>query len=362
MSNALNLREINQSTALDLCQFSILAKQNLLLLGKAGVGKTHIATHSILETGHKVLYLNLSVLDRNDLLGYPSLFEKGDIVQFKSPYYLPFLKKGQTPENILLLDEVDKASTDIQAPLLEILQFKTLNGKPLNLVSCILTGNLPNENAYGNALSTPLLDRCAKYILTFDFQHWYNWAKSHNIHDLILGFLNSNQDLACGKVGDTALASPTPRGWSFASEALIQAHKFKITDLNTLTNLVAGFVGSEAALKFETWLKYTRQFENPILSLIERGILDFDYAGLGLTEKLIFCIGMCYMAKTKIAASSIKKRMTYLDHLCKFMTEYKIPPEMQLASLGNSFNFDFITKYKLFEHKSFFKLIEELQK
>lgn len=363
MSNALNLREINQEQCADLLEFYIRTNHNILLVGQRGIGKTLLSFQAAQKCGLKVAYINLSTLERTDLLGFPNLFEKGDIIHFKSPYYLPFLEKGQKPNQVIIFDEVDKANTDIQAPLLEILQFKTINGKPLNAAACVLTGNLPQENVFSNSISTALLDRCAKYVLTFDFQRWNEWAQSNGIHDLVLGFLTANQEMSCGKLEDTTYASCSPRGWTDVSQSLINANKFKITDLNTITNIVAGFVGQEAALKFEAWLKFSRSFEQYIHSFLEDGVVNFDYKQLSPTEKLVFCITTCYLAKTKIlSANSMKKKNRYLNYLCKFMVEYQVPPELQLASLGNSFNDDLIIKHKLFEHKLFFKLIENLQR
>src|SRR5690606_28038254 len=139
--------------------------------------------------------------------------------------------------------EVDKAPPEVTAPLLEILQFKKINGKPINVAGCILTGNLFNEGAHSNLINTALLDRGAKYILSFNFEKWIDWAKAHAVHDLILGFLRSNPEFACGKIEDSTYASPSPRGWTYASNALIRAKELKIVDIDTVTQIISGFVG-----------------------------------------------------------------------------------------------------------------------
>lgn len=356
MGNSLNLQEIDQEQALNLSKFFIQAHQNLFLFGRRGVGKTHIAIQAAQECGFKVNYINLSVIERPDLAGYPDMKSSGDTITFKSPAFLPKLAANATPDSIILFDEVDKAPPEVTAPLLEILQFKCINGKHINVAGCILTGNLANEGAYSNQISSALLDRGAKYILSFNFDKWVDWAKAHEVHDLILGFLRSNPDFACGKTEDACYASPSPRGWTLASESLFKAKEFKIVDIESVTQIISGYVGGEAGLRFKIWYEHYRKFEPFVHSLIESGTMTFDYHSLAPTEKVIFVVTACYHAKQKVflEAKKSKNRFVYLENLCKFFTQYQVDHEVQVMGLYNSFDFDMITKHRLYECKEFF--------
>lgn len=360
MSNPLNLKSINQEEASNLCRFYIASGQNMLMLGRRGIAKTAIAIQSIQAAGYKVNYINLSVIERNDLAGYPMLFDKGDLITYKSPYYLPPLQENQKPDSVLLFDELDKAAPETTAPLLEIAQFKTINGKKLNAVSCIFTGNLLEEGAYGNVISSAILDRTSKYILEFNFDVWVKWARENQIHPLILAFLISNPELAIGKIETTEYASPSPRSWSLASEALIKAHEMKITDIDTITNIIAGFVGLNAAISFEVWYKYSRKYESEVLSLVENGIIQINYNALEPTEQLVFIIMACNAAKMKILNTGGKKRTKGLDNICRFFVDYNVAKEMQTVALMNCFPFDMIVKEKLYESKLFFNIHRDL--
>jgi hypothetical protein len=355
MGNALNLQELNQEQALHLSKFFIRSGQNLFLFGRRGVGKTHIALQAAALCKFKVNYINLSVIERPDLAGYPDMNVDGDVITFKSPAFLPRLEEGVKPNTIILFDEVDKAPPEVTAPLLEILQFKRINGVPLNVAGCILTGNLANEGAYSNLISTALLDRGAKYILSFNFDLWIDWAKKNNIHDLVLGFLRSNPDLACGKLEDSCYASPSPRTWTLASEALIRAREQKIADIETVTQIISGYVGGEAGLKFKIWYEYYRRFEPYIHTLIETGSTTLNFNDLMPTEKIVFVISACYYAKQKFFGepTKSKNRLVYLEHLCKFLQQSKVEHEVQVMGFYNSFDFEFIAKHKLHECKVF---------
>lgn len=356
MNNSLNLQEINQEQALDLTKFFIRTKQNIFIFGRKGVGKSIISLQAAKELNYKVNYINLSVIDRSDLCGFPLLFDEGDVVKFKSPYFLPPLKENEVPDSIILFDEVDKCSPEVTAPLLEILQFRKINGKPINAAACVLTGNLLNEGAYSNLISTALLDRGAKYILQFDFNQWLDWAKINNVHDLILGFLKSNPEFACGSEKETSYASPSPRGWTLASEALIKAKDLKIVNIETVSQIVSGFVGIEAGLRFKIWYEHYRKFEPFIHSLIESGTMILNFEELSPTEKLVFIVSMCHSVKQKVLSgiSKSKNKFYYLENLCQFLTKNKVDSEAQVIGFYNSFSFDFITKHKLYTCKIFF--------
>lgn len=362
MGNALNLQEIDQEQSLNLVKFFIKAQQNIFLFGRRGVGKTHIAIQAAQECNLKVNYINLSVIERPDLAGYPDMSAPGDAITFKSPYFLPKLLDNAKPDSIILFDEVDKAPPEVTAPLLEILQFKKINGKNINVAACILTGNLASEGAYSNQISTALLDRGSKYILAFNFEKWTDWAKANNVHDLILGFLRSNPELACGKTEDASYASPSPRGWTLASEALLKAKTLKIIDIETVTQIISGFVGNEAGIRFKIWYEHYRKFEPYVHSIIDTGSMVLNFNELAPTEKVVFVVSACYYAKQKVFQehNKSKNRLTYLENLCNFMMSYHVDHEIQVMGLYNSFDFDMITKHKLYTCKVFFELFNKL--
>jgi len=354
-----NLQEVDQEQALNLTKFFINAGQNIFLFGRRGTGKTHISLQAAKECGLKINYINLSVIERADLAGYPNINSNDDIITFKSPYFLPPLKNDK-PDSILLFDEIDKCSPEVTAPLLEILQFKKINGKSINVAACVLTGNLYNEGAYSNLISTAIMDRGAKYILDFNFDKWVDWAKLNGVHDLILGFLRANPEFACGKVEETQQASPSPRAWTLASEALLKAKELKIVDIETVSQIISGFVGREAGLKFEFWYNYFRRFEPFIHSLIETGEMNFAYNELIPTEKMVFVVSACYFAKQKLFKETKKNKFYSLENLCSFFIKYKVDYELQVMGLYNSFSFDFIAKNKLYSCKMFFDLFTKI--
>jgi hypothetical protein len=359
----MNLAEINQEQALNLVRFFIRSNQNIFLFGKSGIGKSHIGFQAIKDCGLKTAYVNLSVIERPDLIGYPDLNSPGDVIRYKSPNFLPFLEEGKKPDTVIVFDEVDKAERETTSPLLEILQFKTINGRPLNVVGCILTGNLLNEGAFANQISTAILDRGAKYCLQFSFEKWLNWAKLNGIHDLVLGFLSTNPQLTCGDVETTFYASPSPRGWHYVSDALYKAKQLKIADIETITHIVSGFVGYEAAIKFKIWFEHFRKFEPFIHSIIETGNCILDLSTLTPTEKIVFTISSCAISKQKfVQETKNKPKYQYVENLCRFLSKSDIDLETQALGLSNSFPLEFVAdkRYRLYNCADFFNLTSKL--
>jgi len=354
MNDYANLRKISQENAANLAKFFIKAEKNLLLFGQSGIGKTELLLQAIKECNYKVNYINLSVMERCDLSGYPDINSSSNSLTFKYPHFLPRLEAGNKPDTVWLFDEVDKCSPETTAPLLEILQFRRVNGVPLNIVSCMLTSNLLTENSYSNRISSALTDRTAKYILEFDFQLWVDWSKANNVHDLIIGFLRSNPEFACSSVGETAYASPSPRSWTWASQALLRAKELKMPDIESVSQIISGYVGNEAGMRFQMWYSHYRKFEPHVNSLFERGQMSFNFDELIPTEKVVFVVAACYHAKLKVFGDKSKNRFVYLERLCNFFNHYKVDTEMQVMGLHNSFSFESIRQKKLYECKPFF--------
>lgn len=355
-----NLKPINQEECENLLRFYVKTGSNLFLYGHRGIGKSELSIQAIKACGYKVGLINLSVIDRPDLAGYPNLFEHADVVSYRSPYYLPALKKDAKPSLVLLLDDADKASKELYAPLHELLSTRTINGKALDIASVILTANLMNEGAGSNLIPSAVLDRGAKYELTFNPEQWFKWAINNGVHDLVVGFLKSNPNLICGDTAYTALASPTPRGWTMASEAIVRAISLKMNDENTIIGIVSGFVGEKVGTEFGLWYAYYRKYEPIALSLVEKDIAPSEWKTWSPTERMVFVITASRIARTKfVEASKTKPKYGVIERLCGWLEG--VEPELQMLAIS-SFPAELVVapNAKLYDCKPFFKLTQKL--
>ena len=112
---------------------------NVMLIGDHGVGKTHLALDAFRAAGLKVKYFGASTLDPwVDFLGIPK--DVDGRIEMLKPRWL------QEEFDAIFLDEFNRAPMKVKNGVMELLQFKTINGEPLNKLKCIWTA----INPYGS--------------------------------------------------------------------------------------------------------------------------------------------------------------------------------------------------------------------
>ncbi len=158
-----NMEKLNTKDLSEHVAASIKMGGNLAVFGRRGTGKTEISKQEIRKADLQEVYINLSVMERVDLGGYPNVMagaQQKKFVDFLMPQFYQAMIEGKKGV-VALLDEVDKADPSLWAPLLEFTQFRSINGTPLpKLQAIIMTGNLISEG--GARPSLPLLDRAEK--------------------------------------------------------------------------------------------------------------------------------------------------------------------------------------------------------
>lgn len=262
---------VDQATLKTLYRFSIDAGGNIIVFGNAGTGKTEMAVQAAAEKTRKHVYLNLSVLEAPDLMGLPMIDPETKLSEYATPRFLPLKGTSSDGGVVLIVDEIDKAKPELQNPMLELFQFRSINGRALDIHSVIATGNLPEEGAFSLPVSHALTNRCMVYKVESSFEPWQIWAADSGVNGLIVGFLSKNQEyllMPPPEGDDTAYCHPSPRAWTQAARDLDLVMKESV-DFQTM--LVAGRVGQAAAVKFRVWLDHYRHIEPLIDALVKEG-------------------------------------------------------------------------------------------
>ena len=164
-----------------------------------------------------------------------------------------------------------------------------------------------------------------------------------------------NPEFACSKIDDSVYASPSPRGWTLASQALLRSKEINMTDIESVTQIISGYVGSEAGLRFRIWYEHYKHFTPYVHSLIEQGQMSLNFDELMATEKVVFVVAACHHAKLKMLSEKSKNKFVYLERLCLFFNNYKVDHEVQIMGLHNSFNLEQVTLHKLYQCKAFYE-------
>ena len=399
--------EVDQAQIKKLLRHNVRRGSNLLTFGAAGTGKTEMAMQACKEEGYEYVYLNLSVLEAPDLMGLPIIDDETGTTDYALPKMLPPLLsdkewdaviakakaaqvaaqvaaqesgKGMLPlplplpkrsrPVVLLVDEADKAKPELQNPMLELFQFRTMNGRPVNIHAVIATGNLPDEGAFSQPMSHALTNRCSVFKVSCAFEPWQVWAAGEGVNPLIVGFLSRNQSMLLQKPpdgDDTAYCHPSPRAWTLAARDLDAADKSESVEFQEL--LVSGRVGTGAATKFKVWLTHYREIEPLIDKLVQNGEHpQFEKEKATLDRVLVCAIAgvdaimdVCRQnpkdGKVKEHQARIKKVVQNVMNWVKDLSG-----ELCIGAMKSTFTMPIIQSHKLTQYPDFMSAFIKVRK
>lgn len=361
-SSDFNLQKLSTKELTEHVSSSIAIGSNLAIFGRRGCGKTSIAKQEIEKSGAKEIYINLSVMERVDMGGYPNIMSadtKRKYVDFLLPKFYEAMIEGDEPV-VALLDEVDKADPSLWAPLLEFTQFKSINGRKLkNLQAVIMTGNLISEG--GARPSPPLLDRAEKYLVEADATSWLDWAgKSGGIHPSITAYLTDHPKDLFGAVDpEERYADPSPRGWDGASDILHKGEAKRWTS-DLLNMKVCGRVGKDAGIKYSNYYEHYQQLLPMIDDVFKGKNVNDRYQPLEPTKKLVACMITCARLATALDKETEDSKPAALSHVGKFMQ--KVAMENVLVSVRSQIQVERLIKFQLDEHPDWSSIIDKINK
>lgn len=227
------------------------ATQNIMLMGKHGIGKSQILENFYTQKGFKVVTLFLGQMsDPGDLIGIPHKNEKTGHTEFLPPYWFP---TDDTPV-VLFLDELNRARPEVLQTIMDLALNRKLAGRQLPPGSRIISAVNNGEEYQLTDLDPALVSRFNIYEFVPSVEEWLLWAQKNNIDQRIIGYISDvPQDLDNHKnIEDIDNLEKTPdrRGWVRVSEII--NGKENLT--SNLKSIIAGIVGGVAANRFFNYL------------------------------------------------------------------------------------------------------------
>lgn len=357
-----NLEKLNTKDLSEHVAASIQVGGNIAVFGRRGTGKTEISKQEIKKADMHEVYINLSVLERVDMGGYPNIMAAANqkkFVDFLLPQFYESMLEGKKGV-VALLDEVDKADPSLWAPLLEFTQFHSINGRPLtNLKAVIMTGNLISEG--GARPSLPLLDRAEKYLVEADASSWLEWAgKVGRIHPSITAYVTDHPKDLFGAVDpDDRYADPSPRGWARASEILFKGEE-RGWSTGMLNKKVCGCVGKDAGIKYSNYYEHYQQLLPMIEEVYQGKDVSARYNVLEPTKKLVACMITCARLATQLDQSAENEPPQAIKHVGKFLQ--KVSYENVLVAVRSQIQIDRLVKFNLDEHPDWEQVLSKINK
>lgn len=239
----------------------IKINRTVCIEGPPGGGKTTIV-HAVAEK------LDLPVIERHmptmlvEDFGIP--FPDGDTFNYKIPSWFPYEgKPGTENGGILLFDDRNQGSADLQKVLANICQARNLHGVRLaNNWAVISTGNRQSDRAGANRVLSHLRNR--ETVLEFEthLDDWSAWAINHNVKPEVISFLRFRPNML-HEFDAQKDQNPTPRSWVEGVSDVLGTVPF-----DAEYECFKGAVGEGAAAEFVGFMRIYRKLPNPDMILL----------------------------------------------------------------------------------------------
>lgn len=151
------MRKLAYDEAKKVCINAAKNDKNVLLIGMHGVGKTYLVQDITKELGLKLGYWSASTMDPYiDLVGVP----------YPESGHLKFAQREDIFDmEFLFFDELNRAHQKVRNSVLELIQFKSINGKRFPKLKMVWAAiNPPTEEYHVEELDVALKDRFHLFI------------------------------------------------------------------------------------------------------------------------------------------------------------------------------------------------------
>ena len=317
MSVSINISELKETLELT------PSTQNIMLVGKHGIGKSEILTSFFNEKGLKVVTLFLGQMaDPGDIIGIPSKVEKQDAAgkatsrtDFTPPYWFP--QDGQPI--VLFLDELNRARPEILQTVMDLTLNRKLAGKALPEGSHVISAVNEGEEYQLTDLDPALVSRFNIYEFKPTVEEWLNWAVGQKLDERVVNFIQDNPTWLDGDPNSKEYKgldkSAERRAWKHVSDILLKVDTIKDIHKRIIAGIVgvgaaAAFIqsvqqhkvitGKDLLLKYDKTIKTVEKYQLHEYAILNEAIFRYlENAKLNEREK-------------KVAADSLGKYITFL--------------------------------------------------
>lgn len=222
--------------------------------GSPGGGKTTIVHEVAQELDVPCTEVHMPTMLVEDF-GIPTL--SGDRLEYKLPHWYPV--KGKSPERgILLFDDRNQASNDLQKVLANICQARTLHGVRMpDGWQVISTGNRQSDRAGANRILSHLRNR--ETVLEYDthLDDFTSWCIDHGVKPEVVSFIRFRPALL-HDFDPQRDQNPSPRAWVEGVSDVIGT-----VPHDAEYECFKGAVGEGAAAEFVGFVRIYRKLPNP---------------------------------------------------------------------------------------------------
>ena len=287
------VRQVGPNNAKKAIVRAFKKKRPLFIWGPPGIGKSDIIQQikDEMEKCH-LIDIRLSLWEPTDIKGMPYYAANDNIMKWAPPAELPDAKMAKKYKTIILfLDEMNSAAPAVQAAAYQLILNRRVGTYTLpDNVLIVAAGNREADKGVTYRMPAPLANRFVHLEMKVDFDDWFQWAVTNDIHPDVAGYLQfAKKDLYDFDPKSPSRSFATPRSWSFVSELLEDDD-----DENTTTDLVSGAVGEGLAVKFMAHRKVASKLPNPT-EVLKGKVKTLDTKEISAMYSLT--VSLCYELK-----------------------------------------------------------------
>lgn len=248
----------------------------VLIWGGPGTGKTTFVNQLARKLGAHCETIIASIREPSDFAGLPVIRQDG--VFLEPPAWARRLASLDGHMGILFIDEISTAPPAVQAALLRVINEGVVGDITLPpRVARMAAANPPEQAAGGWSLSAALANRFFHFDWTVDTEVWTTGAMNDWDFDVEAYILPDGWEtripMTRGLIAsyikarpaalyrlpehesDMGKAWPSPRTWDMAARAMAAMDALGTVDDDVRSTVIAGAVGSAAAVEMLTWLR-----------------------------------------------------------------------------------------------------------
>ena len=247
---------------------AIKNKDNLLIVGSPGVGKTALTIQACQSEDADLIISHPVVSDPTDYKGMPWVFKdaegnpKATFIPFDDLEAMIQAKK----RTVFLLDDLGQAPPGVQAPAMQLIHGGRINGHKVSPEVVFFACTNRREDMAGvSGILEPVKSRFKILRLEADLDDFCKHALANDFSFEVIAFNQwKGTALLDFKPTKDMVNSPCPRTWEHVSDIL--KHQYPP---EAELEMIGGSIGEGMAIEFYAFVKMARTLPDPDLILLK---------------------------------------------------------------------------------------------
>lgn len=289
----------------------------IMLVGGMGIGKSYAFKNVAKALNVKYVDLRLAQMEPGEITGIP--YREGNVQKWSKPEWWP--ENGT--KGILVLEEVNRAPTDVRQAIFQLLNEYRINTHVLPDTWMIgIAINPDNGNYQVESLDKAMLRRCLVIHSETTVNSWKEWAKE-KVNNHIYSFIETHPDMLFKPEKFSVEQEYNPDSYRMLNEIMGKLDIFKYSQ-NMRFELLKGLLGKECSMAFIAHMEKEEKF-------IDAKDLFSDYEKLSKmalkqsNDKMNQTVESVYEYVNSLKLDKVTKELSM--NFCDFFE--KIKPEFQ---------------------------------